>query len=637
MSLVSRGRLLGRYSLGATICLVAILLYTLTFFILQVRLYEGLHMHTEDLGHYDQPLYNSLHGRFLETSLLNPQGGSLFAGHFVPIMLFVLPIYALFPHTCVLFFLQALAAGLGALAVFLLAGEKLENELAATCLALAYLLHPSLQGATLNLFALGFHPGNFFPPLLLFAFYFLLKERYRCFTCFFLLALMVQETYAVSLAALGLYIFLMDARRRRVGAGMLCASFLWFLIANQVVIPYFRALSPPQPPEQLGAMEPIGAELLPALFNLFRQPLSLYLEMLRHARHYLFYLLAPLSFLPLAHIPSLLTLLPYLSVNLMALTADYSFPLRPDSWQVTPIIPFVFISAVMGGERLSRWALGGHLKGRLPRTWPLLVVAASALACYWYGPLPFSRAVPPNRYAVNEIAAKGVAEVKALIPPEASLAAEKHIGSKFTQRRTLLMLRGDTWKRTEYVLLNFNPRFEGIAQKSRKLLPILEKSPSYELIYAENNIFLFRHRPPPMEHPLSANLGNMVQLLGNDLSTDRLKPGDTLQLTLYWQALNTMETNYTVFTHLLDEDNHIWGQKDNWPVNNTYPTTKWVKGEIVIDRYDIIVDRDAPPGEYTLEIGMYDLATNERLPVFDAQGQVKDNAIILDYVRVENP
>lgn len=627
----------GRYSLATTICLVAVLLYTLTFFILQVRLYKGLHMQIEDLGHYDQPLYNSLHGRFLETSLINPQGGSLFAFHFVPIMLFVLPIYALFSHTYILFFLQALAAALGALAVLLLARDRLEDELAATCLALTYLLHPSLQGATLNLFALGFHPGNLFPSLFLFAFYFLLKERYRYFACFFLLALMVQETYAVSLAALGFYVLITDARRRRVGATILCASLLWFLIANQIVIPYFRALSPPQPPKQLGAMQPIGADLLPALFNLFRQPSSLYLEMLRHARRYLFYLLAPLSFLPLAHIPSLLALLPYLFVNLMALTADYPFPLRPDSWHVTPIIPFVFISAVLGGERLSKWAKGMHLKGRLPRAWPLLVLAASALACYWHGPLPFSRAVPPDRYAVDESVAKSVAEVQALIPPEASLAAEKHIGSNFTQRRTLLMLRGKPWVGTDYVLLNFNRFGGGIAKRSRKLLPILEKSPSHELIYAENNIFLFRHRPPAMEHPLSANLGHMVQLLGYDFNTDRLKPGDTLQLTLYWQALNRMETSYTVFTHLTDQDNRIWGQKDNWPVNNTYPTTKWVRGEIVIDRYDIIIDGDVPPGEYALEIGMYDLATDERVPVLNAQGQVKDNALILGHIWVENP
>jgi len=544
-------------------------------------------------------------------------------------MLFVLPIYALFPHTYVLFFLQALAAGLGAFAVFLLAREKLEDELAATCLALGYLLHPSLQGATLNLFDFGFHPGNLFPPLLLFSFYFLRKERYRYFTCFFLLALMVQETYTVSLAALGLYIFLTDAGKRRVGAAMLCASFLWFLIATQVVIPYFRALSPPQ---RLGPMEPVGTELLPALLGLFRQPLSLYLDMLRHACYYLFYLLAPLSFLPLAHIPSLLALLPYLSVNLMALATNYSYPPLPNLWHVTPIIPFVFISAVLGGERLSRWAKGVRLKGRLSRAWPLLVLAASAFACYWYGPLPFSRSIHPDRYLVDEIAAKGVAEVKALIPQEASLAAERHIGSNFTQRRTLLMLRGDLWKRADYVLLNFNPRFGYISKRSRRLVPILKKSPSYELIYAENNLRLFRHRPPPMEHPLSANLGNLVQLLGYDLTTDRLKPGDTLQLILYWQALNKMETNFTVFTHLLDENNRIWGQKDNRPVNNTYPTTEWIKGEIVVDRYDIIVDGDAPPGEYTLEIGIYDLATSERVPILHAQGQVKDNAITLGHL-----
>ena len=634
MSLVLRGRLGGRYSLGATICLVAVLLYTITFFVLQLRLYKGLHMQIEDLGFHDQALYNSLHGRFLETTLRSPQGSSLFAAHFVPIMLLVLPIYALFPHTYLFFFLQALAAGLGALAVFLLARERLEDELAATCLALAYLLHPSLQGATLNLFDFGFHSGNFFPPLLLFAFYFLLKERYHYFSCFFLLALMVQETYAVSLAALGLYIFFTDAKKRRVGATIICASFLWFLIATQVVIPYFRTVSAF---EFRGQMEPVGRELLPALLNLFGQPLSVYLEMVRHAGYYLFYLLAPVFFLPLADIPSLLTLLPYLSVNLMTLTTSYTYPLRPNSWHVTPIIPFVFISAILGGERLSRWAKGVNLKGRLLRAWPLLVLAASALACYWYGPLPFSRAVHPDRYRVDEIAAKGVAEVKALIPQEASLFAERHMGSNFTQRPIILMPRGLSWKGADYVLLNLNPRFGYVSKQSQRLLPALEKSPSHELIYAENNVRLFRHKLPPMEHPLSANLGHVVQLLGYDLDADGLKPGDTLQLTLYWQALNKMEADYTVFTHLLDEDRGIWGQKDNWPVNNTYPTTEWVPGEIVIDRYDIIVDRDTPPGEYTLESGMYHWATNERLTVLDAQGQAQDSAIVLGRVSVESP
>lgn len=64
-----------------------------------------------------------------------------------------------------------------------------------------------------------------------------------------------------------------------------------------------------------------------------------------------------------------------------------------------------------------------------------------------------------------------------------------------------------------------------------------------------------------MSPSLSANLGNMVPLLGYDLDTHRLKPGDTLHLTLYWQALNKMEVNYAVFTHLIDEDNPIWSRR----------------------------------------------------------------------------
>jgi hypothetical protein len=103
--------------------------------------------------------------------------------------------------------------------------------------------------------------------------------------------------------------------------------------------------------------------------------------------------------------------------------------------------------------------------------------------------------------------------------------------------------------------------------------------------------------------------------LGYDLHSEELQAGEAVHLTLYWRALDEMEASYTVFVHLINKENHIWGQRDSVPGNGTLPTTGWVKGEVIADEYKFTVRPDAPPGEYLIEIGIYDAQTSRRLPV----------------------
>ncbi|TKJ30720.1 MAG: hypothetical protein CEE40_04300, partial [Chloroflexi bacterium B3_Chlor] len=110
--------------------------------------------------------------------------------------------------------------------------------------------------------------------------------------------------------------------------------------------------------------------------------------------------------------------------------------------------------------------------------------------------------------------------------------------------------------------------------------------------------------------------------------------GDTLGLTLYWQALTEMNISYTVFTHLLDQEGRMWGQKDSIPGGGQLPTTSWIRGEIIQDEYEIEVSGDAPAGECVLEIGMYQWETGERLPVFDEEGTPQGDRILVDQVQI---
>jgi len=135
-------------------------------------------------------------------------------------------------------------------------------------------------------------------------------------------------------------------------------------------------------------------------------------------------------------------------------------------------------------------------------------------------------------------------------------------------------------------------------------------------------------------NPLYFNFGNQIALIGYDLDRTALRPGETLHLTLYWKALAPMSRNYTVFAHILGENNAIWGQKDSWPQGGAAPTSTWRVGQVVADRYDLAVKPETPGGVYDIEVGMYLSETMQRLSVLGASGHAQDTRVLLNRVRV---
>ncbi|CAG0941119.1 hypothetical protein ANRL1_00389 [Anaerolineae bacterium] len=137
-----------------------------------------------------------------------------------------------------------------------------------------------------------------------------------------------------------------------------------------------------------------------------------------------------------------------------------------------------------------------------------------------------------------------------------------------------------------------------------------------------------------------ATLGDLIRFVGYTLNRADIAPGQTLQLTLQWQTTAPINQRYKVFAHIIGAFNPatqspVWAQMDGEPVGGSRPTTAWLIGETIDDRYGLLIPRDTPPGDYEIEIGMYDPATLARLPVFDIQGnRITDNRVILGKVRV---
>jgi len=140
--------------------------------------------------------------------------------------------------------------------------------------------------------------------------------------------------------------------------------------------------------------------------------------------------------------------------------------------------------------------------------------------------------------------------------------------------------------------------------------------------------------PPPIQHPQQAILGQRIRFLGYDLHHSPFEPGEEVYLTLYWQAIDKIEEDYTVFTHLLDSEGRLRAQKDNPPVNGFLPTSAWEVGEFIQDRYIIPLDPDVPQGEYQLEIGMYQLETGQRLEVREGPDRAGDRILLGTQVEV---
>lgn len=116
---------------------------------------------------------------------------------------------------------------------------------------------------------------------------------------------------------------------------------------------------------------------------------------------------------------------------------------------------------------------------------------------------------------------------------------------------------------------------------------------------------------PDPARPPTARFEDNVLLLGS--SVEQPPGARRLELTLQWQALARIQGDYTVFTHLLDAQGRLQGQKDAPPLGGTRPTSSWLPGEYLTDTYEIALSPEAEPGEYVLELGLYQLPQGQRL------------------------
>ena len=123
-------------------------------------------------------------------------------------------------------------------------------------------------------------------------------------------------------------------------------------------------------------------------------------------------------------------------------------------------------------------------------------------------------------------------------------------------------------------------------------------------------------RLTPIQHETDQPLGP-VTLVGYDIDAQTVAPGETVTLTLYWQAEHALDSEYAVYNHLTPLDARtVVTQVDNVPLFDVRrPTQTWDDpDETFISRpFTLTIPDNTGPGTYRLLTGFYRRSDGARL------------------------
>jgi 4-amino-4-deoxy-L-arabinose transferase-like glycosyltransferase len=142
-------------------------------------------------------------------------------------------------------------------------------------------------------------------------------------------------------------------------------------------------------------------------------------------------------------------------------------------------------------------------------------------------------------------------------------------------------------------------------------------------------------QPAPVTAPaphilLDVAFGDQIKLIGADVASTSTQPGRQSEITLYWQALKPTVKDYSTFVHLLDANDIVVAQRDMYPGQGLWPTSQMRPGDIIASRYVLNIPVTAyAPDQLHWEVGVYDFATQQRLPVSSGSDNVRFGSVEL--------
>jgi len=594
---------------GAWVVAAAFLVVT---FGLMVRQHDAFHTRALDLGKFDQAIWNTLHGRFLFSTL---QGFSILGNHFSPFMALLSPLFLIWPNVRVLFLVQTV--GLAAAGLMLDRIVRRVRPNLATWFTVAFFLNPALHEVALD----EFRRVTLAVPFLALALYGLAARR-RPLTALGLgLALLCKEDIALIVMMVGFYLLVFE-RDVRWGVPFALLGLGWGVAVTLWVIPAFR---PPDDPTtlypQLNYLGLSGDSYQEIIGQALRQPWIFPQRMFdREGLTAIGRVLFPVGLaLPFLAPQWLLIVVPSASYMLMSSMPGMH---NLQDWYMASILPGLFAAVATSltrlPERLARWATGG--------------LVGCALAGYiWYGHGLLGGQYAPELFRVGahqRLAAQAVAQV----PREARVATQDPYVPHLSQREDIYLY---PWisigpEQIEYFLLDrhLHPypmlRWELDAQ-----IDDMIADTRYTIDWEADGIYLFHQDGQPLpSFPVDAVADGTMRLERVDVATGNkdgvyhvasqepvaLQPGQQVRVSLYWEAIATPGAERTVSVRISDSSGALAAVYDNLPGQGKKPTSWWKEEWQIRDVYYLTVSPQALAGPGSLSVLLYDSFSGESVP-----------------------
>jgi uncharacterized membrane protein len=591
-------------------------IYAVVFGYLSIAKFQSFHCGVFDIGVMIQTFWNTAQGRLMEESVnLGFPISRLWVAHAEVIYIPLSLIYKLLPSPNTILILQSIFLAAGAIPVYLLARHHLGHELLAVSFAVAYLLYPGMQNANLT----DVHGLAFSPALLLFAFYFLQNRRYVAFWIFAVLALWCREDIAILLFMMSLYAFFI-LKERRIGAGLCALSLFWLFMAlkGRYFIMDWAGVT-------LNASEDPSRSHWSQLDSgrvIFKRPFYFLDEILLTKLNvrYLIDVLGPLAFLSLLAPFELAMAAPIFAIYLLG---DWVAAKSVSVYYAAPIIPFVFISAIMGLHNLrvywERRLVAGKNFWSTPRFAGVVGFLIVTLSLAFFSLESNARQAgawkrTPRHEKIDMLIAR--------IPSSASLSADLYLGTHAAERREFCVFP-ERLDKVEYVLYDFYAPEYRFMTRDTFFLPVehplnppirqVLHSGAFGCIWFDDGIALFKRgidRKASWEKLAFAEESEIreradvavggLQFRGYTRQIDaRIFEKRVLHFTTFWKRRDLVAGDR--FVYQLSNGAHVY-EFANEPAWGLWPIAEWPENKLIRDEVYWDIPADLPNGEFEIAV-----------------------------------
>lgn len=589
------------------------LAYAAFFAAASIRQHDAFLTHRADLGNFDQPVWNTLHGRLLLRTQQDQQLSRL-SDHVEPILIPLSLGFLIWDDVRLLLVFQAVAVALGALPVFLLARDELRatgyslqvSELVGLALACVYLLFPALQAANLT----EFHAAPLMVAPMLAALYCARRERYGWMWFWALLVIGTKEEMSLLVFMLALWLIVF---RRKWGHGLALAavSLAWFGVATLVIVPYYAQF-------KYGVGEwvyvqrfsELGDSPQSVMWSLLSDPALAWEIVSEPARiQYLVGLLASAgAILPLLAPEVLLLSLPYLAANLLS---DYEAMYSGVYHYSAPVVPFVVAAAAIGLARLGGWLRRYQRRDAVMLGLALLILCGSLVYHYHRGFTPLAKGfVWPQVTEHHRLLEERFAPQ---IPPGAVLSTTSPLFPHLDHRERILQF--PIVDDADWILLDAGSYPEMHPGDFRQAYDDLVGSGIWCIVDAADGYVLLRLDPqasgdgtahctrelpdafydfarvddPQPQVRVQADFGDHLRLLGYDVTS--VQQWQRVGVRLYWTRLAPedgdspeSDTPLQVYPFWLGQGGDVIETPELRPLVEPYwyPASRWRPGETVV-------------------------------------------------------